>query len=133
MGNNQSTTICYESVSNALIERLPELREMYQTELGWWDDEKPGPHVVYGDILNPYIEHLLQKGDDRTLRRVFEFIEELSSSEDARVQELVAVTVCENLGSDEQRLRAARCYMGPMTLKHCNDVEKFWNGVKESE
>jgi hypothetical protein len=120
------TSITYENVSEKLIEHLPELREAYETEQKWWGGEKPGPHVVYGDVLNPYVDILLQSGDAPALRRVFEFLETLSCSEDQRVQELVAVTVCEHLGSDQERLRQAVRFMGPATLKHSRDVERFW-------
>lgn len=118
--------IRYETVSDALIEFLPELHEAYQSHINWWGSQLPGPHVVYGDILNPYIDELLRAKDETTLRRVFDFIERLSLSDDKRVQDLVAVTVCEHLGNDNQRLRDAIRYMGDATLKHCHDVESFW-------
>jgi hypothetical protein len=124
--SDQRMTVRYEDVSDKLMEHVPELREAYEAELKWWGNDQPGPHVVYGDVLNPYIDRLLQSGDQAALRRVFAFLEILSCCEDQRVQELVAVTVCEHLGDDEERLRDARRFMGPATLKHCDDVEKFW-------
>lgn len=120
--------ITYENVSDALAEYLPELREAYEAELKWWGDERPGPHVVYGDILNPYLNQLLRSDQEAALQHVFAFLEMLALSEDRRVQEIVAVTVCEHLGNDDELLRRARRYMGPATLKHSDDVEKFWKG-----
>lgn len=126
MPSDHATAIRYENASDKLVEYVPELSEAYETELKWWGDEAPGPHVVYGDILNPYIDRLLESGNDVALRRVFEFLEVLSCSKDQRVQELVAVTVCEHLGNDPERLKQAERFMSSATLKHCQDVERFW-------
>lgn len=126
MAHDPPTPLRYEDVSDALADHLPELREAYEAERTWWGDERPAPHVVYGDILNPSIDQLIQSGEERALRRVFEFVEVLSRSDDSRVQELVAVTVCEHLGADKQSLRVARRYMGRATLRLCDEVERFW-------
>ena len=126
MAHEPSTSITYENVLEKLVEYVPEVKEAYEAELKWWGAERPGPHVVYGDVLNPYIDRLLQAGDQTALRRVFSLLEVLSSSEDVRVQEVVAVTVCEHLGSDQQKLAQAKRFMGRATLKISDDVEKFW-------
>lgn len=122
----EPAAITYDNVSDVLVEHIPELRERYQEELKWWGDQRPGPHVVYGDILNPYIDRLLQSGDQAKLRQVFEFVEVLAGHQDSRIQELVVVTICEHLGSNADRLSATRRFMGPLTVKHSRDVEQFW-------
>src|SRR5678815_2885112 len=104
MNPTKPAAITYENVSDVLVEHVPELKEQYQEELKWWGDQRPGPHVVYGDILNPYLDRLLQSGDEAKLRQVFEFVEMLAGNPDSRVQELVAVTICEHLGSNAERL-----------------------------
>jgi hypothetical protein len=116
----------YDEAVEKLIEAVPELGAKYRTELDWWGGEKPGPHIVYGNVLNPYVDTLLESGREHELRRVFEFLERLSTNGDAHVREIVAVTVCEYLGADERRLNAARKYMGPETVRISNEVEKFW-------
>lgn len=128
MNPKQPGSIRYEDASEALPDNLPELRDAYQAELIWWDTEIPSPHVVYGDVLNPYLERLVRSGDEAALRRAFSFLEILSCSEDTRVQEIVAVTVCEGLSADERLLNLARRYMGTATRKISDEVEKFWNG-----
>ena len=127
MGQDQPVSVRYEDVSVALTTHLQELREAYETEQQWWSGETPGPHVIYGNVLNPYIERLIEAGDEAALRRVFAFVELLSNSDDVRVQEVVAVTICERLGSDENRLMQAKRLMGPATRKISDEVEAFWN------
>jgi len=126
----EPAAITYDNVSDVLAEYVPELKEAYQGELRWWGDQRPGPHVVYGDILNPYLERLLHSGDEAKLRQVFEFVERLAGNPDERVQELVAVTICEYLGGDAERLSAARRFMGPVTARYSRAVEQFWGGAR---
>jgi RHS repeat-associated protein len=54
----------------------------YVSECGWWDPETPPPHVVFEDLLIPFIRKALASSDSPTLHRVFDFIELLSSSGD---------------------------------------------------
>jgi len=123
---SEPVRVTYENAADKLVESLPELKESYQAELEWWGTDRPGPHIIYGDILNPYIDRLLQAGGETGLRRVFAFLEALSQNEDARVQELVAVTVCEYLGNAPKKLQMAKRFMGPATLKISEEVERFW-------
>lgn len=81
MVKEPSNIVTYGNVCEMLVECMPELKEAFEAELRWWGSERPGPHVVYGDILNPYLDALLQSGDEAALRRVFDFLEVLSRSE----------------------------------------------------
>lgn len=122
------TKIQYANVAEALIEALPDLRERYVEERRWWDDEKPGPHIIFGDVLNPYLIDLLDAGgNDEKLRKVFQFLECLAQHGDVRIQELVAVTVCERLGKRPERLKKARKFMGTRTRQFSEEVETFWS------
>jgi hypothetical protein len=117
----------YDNVAGALVEVLPELRAGYEAELRQWGDEPPGPHVIFGDILNPYLLDLLRSGrQEDTLRQIFQFLECLAHHEDIHIQELVAVTVCERLGDDVAALHMAHKYMGARTRQFSEEVEAFW-------
>jgi hypothetical protein len=120
--------VTYEQANEKLVEALPELAEAYRKQVEWWGNEKPRQHVVYGLILNPYLDRLLQDSNEADLRRVFAFLEHLSVNPDPHVQELVSFTVCEHLGGDLEKLRQARHYMGPATLKLSGEADKFWKG-----
>jgi hypothetical protein len=118
----------YEQAEAKLVEHLPELSARVAAERKWWGDEAPGAHVLYGDILNPYIVELLESENKPALKRVFDFLEELSRASDFRLRELVTVTVCEFLGTDRRRLERAKSFMGPATKRLSDAVERFWNG-----
>jgi hypothetical protein len=119
--------IHYANVAEALIEAVPELRARYAEELRVWGDELPGPHIIFGDVLNPYLIELLDAHHaTEQLQKVFEFLEILAHHDDVHVQELVAVTVCERLGDCRELLQKARKFMGPRTRQFSKEVEDFW-------
>ena len=104
--------ITYENMSTRLIEAFPQLRSDYSEWV-----EPDGPHVVYGVVLNPYLESLLKEetGEiDSLLRRIFEFVETLASHADVMVRQVVAVTILESLWGDYLWERA-HTFMGPRT------------------
>lgn len=39
-----------------LFNSIPEIRDSYENEVGWQDGHDTGSHVVFGDVLNPYVE-----------------------------------------------------------------------------
>lgn len=119
--------IRYDNVVEALVEAVPELRPCYEAERRQWGTEPPGPHVIFGDVLNPYLLDLLGTGRHGTkLHQVFQFLEQLANQKDVHIQELVAVTICERLGDDPQILHKARTYMGARTRQFSDEVEAFW-------
>jgi hypothetical protein len=119
--------IHYANVAEAPVKAVPDLRAHYEEELRWWGDEKPGPHIIFGDVLNPYLIDLLDSGHhEDKLRQVFQFLELLAKHDDVHIQELVAVTVCERLGNRPEHLKRARKFMGPRTRQFSKEVEDFW-------
>lgn len=117
----------YEDLGDVLIEAVPELGPTYESEVKDWPPGEWGAHLIYGDLLNPYLICLLDRPDQEdVLGRIFALLERLTNQDDVRIQEVVAVTVCERLGSDKARLRRAQKYMGETTLKFSHEVEAFW-------
>jgi hypothetical protein len=89
-------------------------------------------------VLNPYLLRLLtstESVDQHTdvLRRIFALLERMARHDDVRVHEVVAVTVCERLGSDPATLAAARPFMGDATRRMSHDVEAFWGAVEPGD
>lgn len=119
--------ITFEKLTERLLEVVPELQPQYESELEWWGDEQPGTHIIFGDVLNPYLISVLKLGKHgENLQGIFTFLEKLANHEDLDVQEVVAVTVCERLGDDPELLKKARKYMGETTLRFSQEIEQFW-------
>ncbi len=116
----------FENIGEKLVEVVPELRQSYELELELWGNEQPGPHIIFGDLLNPYLISLLESHNQPILKQIFTFLEQLANHEDIKVQEVVAVTVCERLGDNPEWLLKARQYMDKTTLRFSDEIEAFW-------
>jgi hypothetical protein len=119
-----TSTVKYKQINTFLVEALPELRDRYEEELAAWGEEM-GPHVVYGDLLNPYLSRLLDGPDDPSthepLRRVFDFLERLLAHPDPDFSDVARTTVAEDLETDRTRLQRARRFMGPLMAEETRD------------
>ena len=120
------TIITTDGAVAELLEVVPELKQDYETELNLWKGEKPGAHIIFGNVLNPYLISQLQMGEEKTLNRIFDFLEHLATKGDNHVQEVIATTVCEGLGDNAATLEKARVYMGTQTTRLSQAIETFW-------
>ena len=125
--------LTYSDLSKRLLEAVPELRIPYEQQLKISSGEDPGPHIVFGDVLAPYLVFLLESGQrEDIVRRIFEFLEELAVHPDIHVQEVIAQAVVERLAEDKALLSAARKYIGPRTLQFVQEAGDFW-GISDAK
>ena len=120
--------ITFDNMSYKLIEAIPELQQECAEDLQYWINHMNMAHIIYGDVLNPFLITLLESGKrEELLKRIFTFLEVLANHDDVRVREVVAATVCERLGGHkEELLEKARAYMGPKTLQIVAKLEEYW-------
>jgi hypothetical protein len=82
--------VAYDELSEALILAVPELRVPYEIEKKTWRGEKPPQHVIFGNIVPPFLEAELQQGQRKdVLQRVFSYLEDMASHPYVLVQEVV--------------------------------------------
>lgn len=90
----------YESMREALIDRIPEVlqSEEYSKIKDFWKDELI-PIYCYYELLEHLFHKLLHKEieDEKLLNRVIDFMEEMASSEDEEVRNLLEVQILESL------------------------------------
>jgi hypothetical protein len=110
--------VAYQQANAALRESLPELEDAVVRAYEDARPAAPGPHTLYDETLNPYINRLLdaERGTEEALKRAFGFVERLSASTDENVRDIVIATVLVNL-IGEPRLALAERYMGPATRR----------------
>ena len=122
--------VTYETMCGDLANLLPVLKAKYDASVASWHKETghvPGPHVIYGEVLNPYLVSLLESGSEWVqLRRVFDFLEHLATSEDKRVVDVVNATVLEYIHKDAKWVERARGYMGPTLLMMLESIIESW-------
>ena len=129
MTDEARSALHYDELGKRLIEEIPELEEPYRRELEWWGEEKPGPHVIYGDLLTPYIVRLLEAGDNPdAIKRAFGLLETLIADEDIDVQAVAVVTVLDRLVGNAEWISLMMPYVGPMARKAVQDLTEGSQG-----
>ena len=117
-------SLAYSELTRRLVETLPELGTAFAEEQAWWGEEVVPPHIAYGDVLIPLLEELLvSQGDEPLLSRAFSLLEELSSSDDPLVQEVVTDTICEYIVDRPALYSPAKGFMGGKTAELCKRTE----------
>ena len=106
--------LAYDDLSEALIRAVPELRMPYEIERKAWRGEKPGQHVMFGNIVPPFLASELQDLRRRdVLKRAFSFFEDMANDPDVLVQEVVQQEVLASLCGQAEWKARAKPYIGP--------------------
>ena len=119
----------YEELQQILGERFPQLLPSISHYFDTYGYDYFAPHILYHAVLNPYVEELLQKeNDNKLLKEVFTFYEELAKSGDEEVKNLLQVTLLEALWEEKKLLSKACVYMLPETKK-INDAIRAYSSL----
>jgi hypothetical protein len=114
-----STELSYERLNDEMVAAIPALKTAYRGEVDWWEHEPAPSHVLFGEILNPYLSDRLAAGGDDSLAVAFGFLERMAGDIDPRVQDVLRDTVLEHIRDEPSDLRyRATQVMGPATLTH---------------
>jgi hypothetical protein len=120
--------ISYPALNTELLRRLPQLRKRYAELQGLWGEEEPGPHVVYGDVLVPYlIESLTEAPDNSGLTAAFAFLEDLLGVDNQEIRDLVGASVLEDLYDVPGARTRAKQHMGPATRRLAEQIGAAWS------
>lgn len=90
----KADAVTYESVSEKLIDAVPELRAVHTEELAWWGSDVPGPYIIFEDIFRPHLDQLIDTAEFSALRRAFDFIELCQKTKDSRWKTLCRSRSC---------------------------------------
>ncbi len=103
----------YDSICSALIDRFPEVFDLYENE---YESELRWPHVIYENYFVRYIKRVLRSGSEQTAG-IFEFLEDMATSADQEVRNLLQVSVLEALADRDDTRKLMQPLMGPETRK----------------
>jgi len=106
-----------EFVLKLLIEKFPNL----QKELLDYDENPIFLHLVFGDVINPYIEKCIQLKKDVELVRVFSVIDDLLPNSDIYFQEVILFTVLERLVDNKNNWAYIQRFLGNHTKQLMNE------------
>ena len=131
---------CYSKIAGTMLETFPEVREQYAKELRWISDtfqgqETGGQSLYFDRCFCDFLGRLLagEKPDNKCLGRVFDFLENMASSDDVDVKDLLQTTVLEYLRSWDILQRTSEELMLPETKKIFNKVKKYLGEPPQGE
>ena len=105
----------YGNAIDLLFGEFPKIKEARDSDLEFWDYEcEHKCHMLYSIEFVPYILLLLQKNEERELRRIFNFVERLMSSDDKYLINLAEVSIIEPLYFEDANVNHKAAL-----LKHC--------------
>jgi hypothetical protein len=107
--------LMYISLNDQLNRRFPMLAEKKYTEL--IGDIDAGPYVVYGVIFNRYLLGLAGGNNDKAKVDVAVFLEEMATSPDEKVTDLLASEVLPTLIGLQSTINAFWSLLGPATRR----------------
>lgn len=84
-------------LNKLLISNFPFLQEKYEDETSWQEGDNTGSHIVYSDVFVPYIVSCIENSEKGKLEEIFNFIEKLLHFNDEYAENVVTVSILENL------------------------------------
>jgi hypothetical protein len=113
----------YDDLTRLMLTEVPEARLGYERERRWWGREKPGAHVLFGNVMVPILINALDSGTQADLlQRAFRFVEHLAGHQSQAIREIASQSILEPLADEKNRIMRARPYFGPQTLRLVNDI-----------
>lgn len=121
--------LTYISLNDQLNERFPTLAEKKYTELIGHIDA--GPYVVYGVIFNRYLLDLVSRNDVKAKEDAASFLEEMATSSDDRVTDLLKSEILPTLLGDQSTINAFWPFLGAVTRRLLSlQPPKFSSGIE---
>ena len=107
-----------------LVENFPNLIEKYNEEVSWQEGDETGSHVVYGDVLTPYLEQCLKENNNSEVKKILEFLEKILSYKIKYSDEVVAVSVLEGTVYEYKDSKILNDNYGPLTIKLIKEMRE---------
>lgn len=122
----------YSGIVNDLLKEFPEIGKNYTEETAWIKDtfkgQETGGQTIYFDrCFCDYIGRLLvsERLDNVKIKKAFAFLEDMATSEDQEVRNLLQVTVLEYLRSWYLLQSRSEKLMLPETKKMFEGVKSY--------
>ncbi len=115
----------YDDVVRRFVEKFPEFEEAARIELAQSRHEEGQlAYVFFGNVLDPFLRTELHSIKHwKLLDRVFEFLESMATSDDERVQELLALGTLSYLWNDVRTADKAKTFMRKRTRVMSDEIE----------
>ena len=113
-----------KELNRLLIDRFPELEKKYHDEVDWQEGNETGSHVVYGDVLAPYLEAADAQNKQEVLKKMFVFVEDILCQNEDYSDEVIMFSVLERILYDKEQVQNCRKYFGKRTEKVIREMRQ---------
>ena len=121
----------YDDLVKDFIKRFPQWGVIERKKLKSWSSNWDSPYIYFGDVLNPLlVKKLTDEENKEELWGIFNFLEEMATSNNQEIETALTDAILEVLGDDKKVLEKARALMGKETLKFSHQIERFWGREK---
>ncbi len=111
-------------LNKLLIETFPNLKEAYEEEVSWQEGDDTGAHIVYGDILAPYLVRCLNEQDEDEIKKIFAFIERILELRDNYSEEVIAFSIIEGIAYQYKNSVLLNKHIGKLAKKLIEEIQK---------
>lgn len=122
----------YSEMVSILLKEFPEISEQYAEDIAWLKDtfqnqESKGQTSYFDHCFCDYIGHLLadKQQDNLKIEKIFAFLENMATSRDSNVRDLLQVTVLEYFRSWSLFQSKSEKFMLPETKKMFDYVKSY--------
>lgn len=122
--------LTFQNVLRELLKTITELKNSKDFQAIVSHGNADNQYVVFGVFENFYIE-CFKEGNVQLMNRMSQFLEKVASSEEIRLQELVAYGFLENLDKKADYYEEIIKTFGKHTRKQLQDVDKFWSDYEK--
>lgn len=113
----------YTKLANIVLTLVPDLKKSMKEEAHWWGKDQPPQHVLFGDIILPFMIQAIKNHEDvERFRPLFEMFDMMATHPDMKVRSLVEATICPSICSDEVALQRTHRLMGPAVKRVCDGL-----------
>lgn len=110
----------------SLITLMPEIKSLYNEVISWQEGDDTGSHVVFEDVLVPYIINCQKEHNELGLFRCFDVVEKILSLNDEYAEEVVELSVLESLLFEKNLKNDLTKYMSEKTKALFDEVRRGW-------
>ncbi|MCQ4637792.1 hypothetical protein NE619_13740 [Anaerovorax odorimutans] len=104
-----------KAYNSLLLKTFPELIKAFHKEPLIDCGLETGPYIVYGCLLEPFIERNIQLGKTERVKKIFDFIENLLNSNDQYIEEAIELGVLNDMKAASFNVELCKPFMGKKT------------------
>lgn len=114
-----------------LIKEFPELNKEVMDEVSWQEGIETGSHVVYGDVLTPFLKICIENQNKSKVVQILNFLEKILGYGEKYSDEVVAFSVLEALYFEYPDCELLNKNYGAKCKKVLKEIDAFYTKLEK--